>query len=129
MLQSLHTYREGVKQEAQDEDLEEKVGAGAPSHPLASVQVASTDSAVKKDIFRPYCLKDPERKNIFSPYLIKVAGRRAGRAGKKGDMVGVMGWASSRKGSEKREIAPRSRNKLTKRPCFVSAWSLLPHVS
>ena len=28
--------------------------------------------SAKKDIFRPYCLKDPERKTVFPPYLIKV---------------------------------------------------------
>ena len=33
----------------------------------------TTDApSAKKDIFRPYCLKDPERKTVFPPYLIKV---------------------------------------------------------
>ena len=53
-----HRYRERVKQEAEEQAAEKKNTTNAPGG--------------KKDIFRPYCLKDPERKTVFPPYLIKV---------------------------------------------------------
>ena len=59
VLHSLgHRYRERVKQEAEEQAAEKKNTTNAPGG--------------KKDIFRPYCLKDPERKTVFPPYLIKV---------------------------------------------------------
>ena len=86
VLQSLgqyKEYRERVKQEA-----EEQVGGGEQIQIQTQIQkykynkiITSTIQekknttnapSAKKDIFRPYCLKDPERKTVFPPYLIKV---------------------------------------------------------
>ena len=69
VLQSLGQYRERVKQEAEEQYRERQ------EQEQAAAQKKNTSNAPsgKKDIFRPYCLKDPERKTVFPPYLIKVS--------------------------------------------------------
>ena len=80
VLQSLGQYRERVKQEAEEQFRQEQEQfrekqEQEQEQEQAAVKKRNTSNAPsgKKDIFRPYCLKDPERKTVFPPYLIKVS--------------------------------------------------------
>ena len=85
VLQSLGQYRERVKQEAEEqfrekqeqfrEKQEQFRERQEQEQAAAAAEKRNTSNAPsgKKDIFRPYCLKDPERKTVFPPYLIKVS--------------------------------------------------------
>ena len=67
VLHSLGQYRERVKQEAEEQFREKQ-----EEQEKAEKKNTTNGPSGKKDIFRPYCLKDPERKAVFPPYLIKV---------------------------------------------------------
>ena len=69
-------YRERVKQEAEEhfrEKQEEHYREKQEEQAAEKKKNTSNAPSGKKDIFRPYCLKDPERKAVFPPYLIKVS--------------------------------------------------------
>ena len=76
VLHSLGQYRERVKQEAEEqyrERQEEQYREKQEEQAAEKKKNTTNGPSGKKDIFRPYCLKDPERKAVFPPYLIKVS--------------------------------------------------------
>ena len=76
VLHSLGQYRERVKQEAEEqyrERQEEHYREKQEEQAAEKKKNTTNGPSGKKDIFRPYCLKDPERKAVFPPYLIKVS--------------------------------------------------------
>ena len=76
VLHSLGQYRERVKQEAEEhyrEKQEEQYREKQEEQAAEKKKNTTNGPSGKKDIFRPYCLKDPERKAVFPPYLIKVS--------------------------------------------------------